>query len=95
MVKYYADWEITNIYENLQTVWSQFFTVKLLFIYIRSTLYIDWFIGIRIRWQQIPTKSYLVTFDYSQYLVNYLMSDTKGNFKFKIVGNVLTNLICF
>ncbi len=36
MVKYYADREITNIYENLQKVWSQFFTDMLLFIYIWS-----------------------------------------------------------
>ncbi len=26
MVKYDADWEIMNIYENLQIVWSQFFS---------------------------------------------------------------------
>ncbi len=31
MVKYNADQEITNIYENLQIVWSQFFTDMLLF----------------------------------------------------------------
>jgi hypothetical protein len=29
-VKYDADWEIKNIYENLQIVWSQFFTDMLL-----------------------------------------------------------------
>ncbi len=28
---------ITNIYKNLQIVWSQFFTDMLLFVYIRST----------------------------------------------------------
>ncbi len=33
-VKYDADWEIMNIYENLQIVWSQFFTDILLFVYI-------------------------------------------------------------
>ena len=33
MVKYDADWEIMNIYENLQIVWSQFFTDMLLFIF--------------------------------------------------------------
>ncbi len=81
MVKYDADREITNIYGNLQTVWSQFFTDKLLFIYIRSTSNIYWFIGIRMRWQWIPTKSYSVTFDHSLYSVSYSMSDTKGNFK--------------
>jgi hypothetical protein len=37
MVKYDADWEITNIYENLKIVWSQFFTDMLLFVYIQST----------------------------------------------------------
>ena len=30
-VKYDAKWEITNTYENLQIVWSQFFTDKLIF----------------------------------------------------------------
>ncbi len=31
-VKYYADQEITNTCENLQIVWSQFFTEKLILI---------------------------------------------------------------
>jgi hypothetical protein len=43
MVKYYADREIT--YENLQIVRSQFFTNKLIFIYIQYNLNIYWFIG--------------------------------------------------
>ncbi len=30
-VKYDADWEIMNTYENLQIVWLQFFTEKLIF----------------------------------------------------------------
>ncbi len=34
--KYYADREITNTYEKLIIVWSQFFTDKLIFIYIWS-----------------------------------------------------------
>jgi len=34
MVKYNADREITNTYENLHIVQSQFFTDKLIFIYI-------------------------------------------------------------
>ncbi len=63
MVKYNADWEITNIYENLQIVWSQFVTDMLLFVSIQSTSNIYWFIGIRIRCQQIQTNSYSVTFD--------------------------------
>ncbi len=46
MVKYDADWEIMNTYKNLQIVWSQFFTDKLIFIYIWSNLNIYWFIGI-------------------------------------------------
>jgi hypothetical protein len=46
MVKYNADWEITIIYENVQIVWSHFFTDLLLFVYIRSTSNIYWFIGI-------------------------------------------------
>ncbi len=64
-VKYDAELEIMNSYENLQTVWSQFFTDILLFVYIQSTSNIHWFISIQIRFQQIPTKSYSVTFDYS------------------------------
>ncbi len=35
--KYDADLEITNIYENSQILWSQFFTDMLLFVYIQST----------------------------------------------------------
>ncbi len=35
--KYDADQEIMNIYENLQIVWSQFFTDMLLFVNILST----------------------------------------------------------
>jgi hypothetical protein len=52
-VKYYNDREITNIYENLQIVRSQFFTDLLLFVYIRSTSNIYWFIGIRICCQRV------------------------------------------
>ncbi len=35
-LKYDANWEITNTYENLQIVWSQFFTDTLILIYIWS-----------------------------------------------------------
>jgi hypothetical protein len=48
MLKYNADWEIMNTYKNLQIVWSQFFTDKLIFISIKSNLNIYWFIGIQI-----------------------------------------------
>ena len=54
-----------NIYENLQIVQSQFFTDKLIFVYIQSNLNISWFIGIQIHCQQIQMNSYSVTFDYS------------------------------
>ena len=37
-VKYDADQEITNTYKNLQKVWSQFLTDKLIFISIQSNL---------------------------------------------------------
>ncbi len=47
--KYDTDREIMNTYENLQIVWTQFFTDKLIFIYIRYNLNIYWFICIRIR----------------------------------------------
>ncbi len=65
MVKYDADQEIMNIYENLQFVWAQFFTNMLLFVYIRSTSNIYWFIGIQIHCPRIQMKTYLATFDYS------------------------------
>jgi hypothetical protein len=65
MVKYDANWEIKNTYENLQIVRSLFFTDKLMFIYIRSDLNIYWFIGIQIWWKRTQAKSYSITFDYS------------------------------
>jgi hypothetical protein len=77
-VKYDANQEITNIYENLQIVWSKFCTDKLLFVYIRSTSNIYWFIGIQIRCQQIQMNSYSVTFGYTQYLVLHLLNDPEG-----------------
>ncbi len=64
MVKYYANQEIMNTYENLQIVQSQVFTDKLIFVYIWSNSNIYWFIGIQIQCQQIQMKSYLVTLDY-------------------------------
>ncbi len=82
MVKYEANQEIMNTYENLQIVWSQFFTNKLIFIYIGSNANIFWFIDIQICCQQIQMKSYSVTFDYSQYLVTYSMSNKKVNFNY-------------
>jgi hypothetical protein len=48
MVKYDANWEITNTYENLQIVWSYIFTNKITFIYIQSNSNIYWFNGIQI-----------------------------------------------
>ncbi len=59
--KYDANWEIMNTYENLQIVQSQFFTDKLIFIYILSNLNIYLFIGIYCQW--IQTKRYSVTFN--------------------------------
>ncbi len=38
MVKYDANWEIMNTYENLQIVWSQFFTNKVIFGLIRISI---------------------------------------------------------
>jgi hypothetical protein len=63
-VKYNTDREIMNIYKNLQIVQTHFFTDILLFVNIRSTSNIYWFIGIRIRCQQIQTNNYSFTFDY-------------------------------
>jgi hypothetical protein len=48
MVKYNANQEIMNTYENLQIVRSQFFTDMLIFVYIRSNSNIYWFISIQI-----------------------------------------------
>ncbi len=64
MVKYDVEQEITNIYENLQIVSSNFLTDMLLFVNIRSTSHIYWFIGIQIHYQQIQTNNYLFTFNY-------------------------------
>ncbi len=80
-VKYDANWEIMNIYENLQIVWSKFCTDKLLFVYIWSTSNIYWFIGIWICCQWIQTNSYSVTLGYTQYLVLQLMNDPEGKKK--------------
>jgi hypothetical protein len=65
MVKYNANQEIMNTNENLQKVWSQFFTDKLILIYIQSTSNIYWFIVIQICCQQIQMISYSVTFVHS------------------------------
>jgi hypothetical protein len=54
-------WIFTRIYKYVQ---CQFFTDMLLFIYIRSTSNMYWFIGMQILCQWIPTNSYLVTFNY-------------------------------
>jgi hypothetical protein len=51
MVKHNGDREIMNIYENLQIAQSYFFTDMLLFVNIRSTSNIYWFIGIQIHCQ--------------------------------------------
>ncbi len=39
-VKYDDNQEIMNTYENLQIVWSEFLTDKLLFVYIQSNSHI-------------------------------------------------------
>ncbi len=62
-VKYDADREIMNIYENLQIVRSHFFTDIVLFVNIRSTSNIYCFIGIQICCQQIQMNNYSFTFD--------------------------------
>ncbi len=77
-VVYDTDWEIENIYENSQIIWSQICTHRLLFVYIWSTLNIYWFLGIRILCQRIQTNSYTVTFGYYQYLVQHSMNNTEG-----------------
>ncbi len=48
-----------NTYENLQIVWSQFFTDYIIFIYIWSNSNIYWFIGIQICCQQIQRVIWL------------------------------------
>jgi hypothetical protein len=42
-VKYDVDREITINYTNLQIVLSQFYTLLLIFIYIKSNLKLFWF----------------------------------------------------
>ena len=49
MVKYDTEREIMNTYENLQILRSQFFTDKLILVYIRYNSNIYWFIDIQIR----------------------------------------------
>jgi hypothetical protein len=93
MIKYDANWEITNIYENLQIVWSQFCTNMLLFVYIRSTSNIYWFISIQIHCQQIQMNSYSVTLNYSQYLVQHSKNDPEGK-KTTILHYLFTTLNC-
>ena len=80
-VKYDVDREIMNIYENLQIVRSHFFTDIVLFVNIRSTSNIYWFIGIQIRCQLIQTNSYSVTFGNIQYLVQHSMNDPEDKKK--------------
>ena len=87
-IKYNTDQEIANIYENLQIIWFQFFTDMLLFIYIRSTSNIYWFIGIQIRCQLIQTNSYSVTFGNIQYLVQHSMNDPEDKKNYSPLLNV-------
>ncbi len=61
--------KIKNTYENLQIVQSQFFTDKLIFIYIWSNqisigLSVFGFIARHTDIQRIQMKSYSVTFSY-------------------------------
>ncbi len=56
LIKYDPNQEITNTYENLQIFQSQFFTEKLIFVYIRSNSNIYWFIGIQIHSNSLLTN---------------------------------------
>ncbi len=76
--KYDADWEITN--ENLEIVRSQFFTNKLILIYIQSNLNIYWFIGIWIRLVWLMENRYSVLLEF---LVN-----SNSHSVFKIEGKI-------
>ncbi len=49
MLNYDTDREITNTYENLQIVRSQFFIDKLIFVYIQYDSNMYWFISIQIQ----------------------------------------------
>ncbi len=68
----------SNLCVNLSIYISVCFTNMLLFVYIRSTLNIYWFISIWIHCQRIQTNSYLVTFDYLWYSVRYSMNEPEG-----------------
>ncbi len=77
-VKYDTDWEITNTYENLQIVWSQFFTDKLIFIYIRYNLNIYWFIGIGIRLVWYRANRYSVLLEFLENSNSHSILEFKG-----------------
>ncbi len=104
MVKYNADWEITNIYENLQIVQSQFFTDMLLFIYIQSTLNIYWFIGILIHCQQyqqiaiwllltIHTIRSAIWWAITKVILNYLRQPNYHYYKKRFVSRINPSLL--
>ncbi len=59
MVKYNANQEIMNTYENLQIVRSQFFTHKLIFVYIQSNSNIYWSNSIQICCHKYKQKAYI------------------------------------
>ncbi len=84
MVKYDANWEITNTYEFTNSLISVF-TDKVIFIYIRSNSNIYWFISIRVCCQWIQTNSYSVTFDFSYYSISNSMSNNIGNFELFVI----------
>ena len=82
MVKYNADREITNTYENLQIVWSQFFTDKLIFIYFQFNSNFYWFISIRIWLVRWMANRYSVLLKFLVYLNSHSVFKFKGKIKF-------------
>jgi hypothetical protein len=79
MVKYDNDREITNIYENLQIVQSQFYSDKLIFVYIWSNSNVYWFISIWIQLVQYMANRYLVLLKFSVNLNSHLVFKFRGN----------------
>ncbi len=67
-----------NTSENLQIVQSQFFTDKLVFVYIQSNLNIYWVISIQICCQQIQRAIWL---NWTIHDIWSAMSNNEGNFK--------------
>ncbi len=71
-----------NTYENLQIVWSQFFTNKLSFTYIWSNSNIYWFISIQIWHAGKMVNRYLVLLKFLLYSISHLIFEFECKIRF-------------